>query len=355
MKKAIGILVILALFILIGFVLYKNKRSLEAEALAAEIKVDAVPVEVVTLQPEKLNQSFTGSGILSANRELMVIAETQGRVEKVYKQAGDKVDKGEIVIKVNDELLRAEFLATEANFQKAEKDLERFKRLSAGEAISTDQLEKVNLNYQAAKAKFLVSKKRLADTRIMAPFSGVVNMMMAEEGGMVGAGRPVFELVDLSRFKLKMSLTEDEVLKIDRVSSIEIIIRAMPDEVFEAKLLHTAVKANHALQYDVELAVDNANVSILKAGMLAQARFRMEGQQEVLAVSRQWMLDGERVFVIKDGVARLRSIVPGEAVEDRLIVKSGLSAGELVVSSGMVNLRDGQKVKISNLAQHDSE
>ena len=114
---------------------------------------------------------------------------------------------------------------------------------------------------------------------------------------------------------------------------------------------HIAVKANHALQYDVELAVNNASASVLKAGMLAQARFRIEGEQEVLAIGQQWMVDGESVYIVVDGVARLRPIVVGEAFEDRFMVKSGLNAGELVVSSGVLNLRDGQKVNILNQAQ----
>lgn len=350
MKKVAGILTVLALLILIGFILYRNKKSLEAEALSAEIKVEAIPVEVVALQPRKLDQSFSSSGILSANRELMVIAETQGRVEKVYRQPGEQVGRGETIVKVNDDLLQAEFLATQANYEKAARDLQRFKRLSEGDAISTDQLEKIHLNYQAAKAKLMASKKRLADTRITAPFAGIVNAVMVEEGGMLGAGRPVFELVDISRFKLKVSLTEDEILKIDKVSTIEVTLGVLP-VTLQARLEHTAVKANHALQYDVELGIEHTDLYELKAGMLAQARFYIEGEQEVLAVAQQWVVDEQQVYVVEGGVARLRPIVTGAAVEDHWIVDSGLSSGDLIVSSGVINLRDGQKVKILNLAQ----
>ena len=129
MRRVIGIIILLAIFILIGFVLYSNKRALENEALRAEIEVESVPVEVITLVPQKLEETFSSSGILSARRELMVMAETQGKVRKVFKVPGQESKRGELVVQVDDALLQAERLVVEANFQKAEKDLQRFERL----------------------------------------------------------------------------------------------------------------------------------------------------------------------------------------------------------------------------------
>jgi membrane fusion protein (multidrug efflux system) len=201
MKQVSSYIIALSLVAIVVLMLIRNKQEINAQIEFAERKVDAYPVRVVEVELGTLDTKLQLSGILSGSQELMVMAETQGRVKSIFKKEGDWVTKGEIIAQVDDELMNAQLKVTKANLEKANKDLERAKTLSEGDAITRQQLEGLELNAKAAEAKYTVAKKRLADAKIKAPISGYINKMFLKQGGMIGAAVPVCELVNIRSLK----------------------------------------------------------------------------------------------------------------------------------------------------------
>ena len=140
MKRYIVIIILVIFGITVAWILRKNMKTLK-----------------------------TFSGILKPVRELIVISQTQGQVENVFYELGDYVERGAVVVQVENEMLSAQLQVTEANFEKAKKDIERFEKMAEVDGVTTDQLEKMQLNLKNAEAQYVTTRKRWEDTSVKVP------------------------------------------------------------------------------------------------------------------------------------------------------------------------------------------
>ena len=115
MKKIISYIITFCLIIIVILLLLRNKKEINAQIAFAEQKVEAYPVKTEIIKVGTLSTRLDVSGILSATQDLMLMAETQGRVQRIFKKEGEWVKKGEAIAQVNDELMRAELIVTQAN------------------------------------------------------------------------------------------------------------------------------------------------------------------------------------------------------------------------------------------------
>jgi RND family efflux transporter MFP subunit len=346
MKHVLSYIIALSLLAIVVLMLIRNKQEINTQIEFAEKKVDAYPVKVEDVELGTLDTKLELSGILSGSQELMLIAETQGRVQSIYKNEGNWVKKGEVIAQVDDELMRAQLMVTEANHEKAKKDLERAKALSEGDAITQQQLEGLQLNAKAAEAKYTVAKKRLADAKIKAPISGYINKMFLKEGGMIGATVPVCELVNIRSLKMTVKVDEEDVTRVK--PGMEVKIKSNGNQL-NGKVVSVGKKADYALQYAVEIAIPENPDDQLKAGMVATAEFYFIDDYEGPVISHTALVSSTKnpqVYVLENDQSKLRSIKISHMSEDMIKVKEGLNKGEKVIVAGQFNLNDGMAVKV---------
>jgi membrane fusion protein (multidrug efflux system) len=349
MKKILPYIITICLIAIVVLLLLRNKQVINAQIAFAEQKVEAYPVKVEEVKLGIINTALEVSGILAPANELMLMAETQGRIIKINKHEGSWVKKGDIIAKVNDELMQAELIVTEANYNKAKKDLERAETLNEGGAITQQHLEGLQLNEKAAKAKYIVSKKRVNDTAIKAPISGYINKLYLKEGGMIGAGVPACELVNIRSLKMSAKADEIDVVKVSKGQAVEIDAVSLNGELLEGKVLSVGTKADYALQYSIEILISENPDERLKAGMVATAKFKFPDQNEGPIISRKALIGSAKdpeVYVMVDNKAVLRKIIIAKANEELLKISDGLSEGDQLITAGQFNLRDQVKVKV---------
>ena len=349
MKKILSYIITFCLIAIVILMLMRNKKEIDAQIAFAEQKVDAYPVKVERVSIGTLSSKLEVSGILEPAQDLMLMAETQGRVISIFKKEGEWVNKGQAIAQVNDELMQAELMVTEANFIKAQKDLERAKTLSDGGAITQQQLEGLELNEKAAEAKYITSKKRVADATITAPISGYINRLFLKEGGMIGAGVPACELVNIRSLKMTVMVDERNVLKIKNgfLVSIKTDLQNVKD--LHGKVVSVSTKADFALQYAIDIAIDENPDELLKAGMVATAYFDFPDEDASPVISMNALVGSTKnpaVNVVIGDMVHLRPIEIGTIDGDKIKVTQGLSDGDLLVSAGQFSLRDQMKVKI---------
>jgi multidrug efflux pump subunit AcrA (membrane-fusion protein) len=130
MKKYLSYIITLCLVVIIILMLLQNRKEMNVQIAFSEQKVTNFPVKVHIVQKESLNTNLEVSGILAPVQELMVMAETQGRVLTVLKKEGQWVNRGEVIAQVDNELMQAELSVTQLNLEKARKDRERADVLS---------------------------------------------------------------------------------------------------------------------------------------------------------------------------------------------------------------------------------
>ena len=329
-----------------------NHARLRQKAELSRVVRAFVPVEVGYPQYESLANHLHADGIFLPAKEMFVISETAGRVLQVYKNRGDWANEGELIAKVDDELLRTELEATQANLAKLRKDRERLSNLIEGEAAPKNKIEDVELGIIAAEAKEKALKKQIANTSIKAPMTGTLGMRFIERGSVIGPGIQVAQMTNLEKLLLMVKVTERDVLHVHKGQKVSIIADVYPDGRIPATVTNIGLRADNAFNYDVEIEVPNPKSTPLRAGMHAKAAFVFQSDRQGLTIPRRAIsgsLQDPRVFVVvQDSLAAERQVVLGSVFGDKVEVRSGLSQTDPVVLSGQLNLHDGAKVKVAN-------
>ncbi|MCC7246700.1 MAG: efflux RND transporter periplasmic adaptor subunit [Saprospiraceae bacterium] len=354
-KKILLRLLLLIVVLLVVWKLWSNHRQLTDEAELSKVGRTFVPVGVATVQTAPMRQELEADGIFLPAKEMFVISETAGRVIDIFKNKGEWVKEGEIIAKVDDELLRIELEATQANLAKLRKDRERVENLIEGEAAPRNKIEDLELGIFAAEAKEKGLKKQISNTSIKAPMTGTLGLRFIERGSVIGPGIQIGQMTNLEKLFLMVKVTERDVLQVVKGQPVEVKADVYPDAAITGKVTNIGLRADNAFSYDVEIEVANPAKTPLRGGMHARARFHFPEQRNVLTIPRKAIagsLQDAKVFLLEtDTVAVQRKIDVGAIQGEQVEVKSGLKLGDQVVVSGQMNLQDGVRVKVVEAVQ----
>ena len=341
------------LILAIAFAAWKlssNKKELTEKAELSKLVRAFVPVEVVEPKVEILANHLEVDGIFLPFKEMFVISETAGRVLETYKNKGEWLNEGQIIAKVDDELLRIELEATQANLVKLRKDKERLTNLIEGEAAPKNKIEDIDLGILTAEAKEKGLKKQISNTNIKAPMTGTLGMRFIERGSVIGPGIQVAQMTNLEKLFLMVKVTERDVLNVKKGQSVRVRADVFPDLNIAGKVTNIGLRADNAFTYDVEIEVTNPKGNPLRGGMHAKAKFTFNANRSGLTLPRKVIagsLQEPKIYVVKgDTMAVLRTITLGGIHGDKVEVTSGIARGEQVVLTGQLNLVDGARVSV---------
>ncbi|MFN0036895.1 MAG: efflux RND transporter periplasmic adaptor subunit [Saprospiraceae bacterium] len=330
--------------------LHSNKKQLEAEAELSKLVRAFVPVDVVEPTLETLANQLEADGIFLPFKEMFIISETAGRVLETYKNKGEWLTEGQVIAKVDDELLHIELEATQANLVKLQKDRERLTNLIEGEAAPKNKIEDLELGILVAEAKEKGLKKQIANTSIKAPMTGTLGMRFIERGSVIGPGIQVGQMTNLEKLFLMVKVTERDVLNVKKGQSVSVTADVFPGQSIAGKVTNIGLRADNAFTYDVEIEVVNPKGNPLRGGMHAKASFTFNANRMGLTLPRRVIagsLQDPKIFVVQgDTVALLRPIALGGIFGDKVEVISGIRQGEQVVLTGQLNLTDGARVSV---------
>ncbi|MCE1164899.1 MAG: efflux RND transporter periplasmic adaptor subunit [Bacteroidetes bacterium] len=347
MKKLIAVVAVLVILAGIIALLFYNKSKMEKLS-----KVDfatSIPVTVAQVTSEKLEDYVTSVGTLIPNREVVVGSEISGRLTGVYFEIGDKVGAGKTMAKVDDELRKYTLDNAAANFEKAKKDLERYEELFKTNSVTEAQLDAIRLAYKTTESALSSADKQYRDTWIKTSLTGIVTEKKVEKGTIVSSGTPVATVVDISSVKARINVPEADVFKLKIGDEAEVTTDVYSGETFTGKIININAKGDEAHTFPVEILIKNNGRNQLKAGMFVKASFKAAEKSESLVIQRACLVGSSKnpkVYVVENGIAKLRDITLGIQVGDKLEVLSGLNQNDTIVLDGQVNLKDGDPVMI---------
>lgn len=349
MKKFITVVIVLVVIGGIVGILLMNKSKREEKLKKVEIQT-TVPVFTTTVTEEKVIDTLSLVGTTAPFNEVIVSAETAGRVIGLYFDVGSKVGKGRVLVKLDDEVKRASLENAEANYEKAKKDFERFELLLETKSITEVQYEAAKLTYRQTEAALKIASRQLRDSRIVCPLSGVVTAKNIELGTYLNTGNPVATIVNIDRLKVKVYVPELEAFKLKTGDAVEMTTDVYPGIIFEGKITTINAKADEAHAYLVEITINNNKAHPLRAGLFARVSFKTLESLSAVVVPRTALIGSikdAKVYVVENNIARLRKIVVGGEYGNKIEVVEGLNIGETVVINGQVNLRDSVSVTIT--------
>ncbi|SDG98290.1 RND family efflux transporter, MFP subunit [Flavobacterium omnivorum] len=351
MKKSIlTIVLIVATLGIIAYVLTNNKKENEAKTAIVAEKNASISVKVATVKTEEVSLDFVANGNFAPLQELSFSAEKPGRVVRVLVDEGDRVRIGQTLAIVRSEQITADLQTAQASYQNALTDYSRFENAFKTGGVTKQQLDQAKLSLVTSKSRLQQAKINIGDTNIKATINGIVNKKYVEPGSVLGAGTPLFDIVNVSKLKLKVNVNENQVAGLKLGNSISVTASVYPDAQFSGKITFIAPKSDASLNFPVEIEITNTASNDLKAGMYGTAAFTASKQKQSLMVvprnSFVGSVSSNEIFVIENGTAKLKTVTAGRILGDKVEVLNGLSDGETVIVTGQINLQDGSKVEV---------
>lgn len=308
------------------------------------------------------------TGTLTAPRTARLAPEVNGRVAEIAVDAGDEVEAGATLLRLDDEIARLELAQAEAALREAVAELGDTRRRlteardlakSKGIADTEVRTREAEVNALTAvvdrrKAELGHREALVARHSLEAPFAGVIARRLTELGEWVGPDTPVLQLVAVDRLRLDLQVPQDYFGRVTPRTPVEVRLAARADDPLEVHITRVVpVNDPQARTFLARIALDNRERR-MTPGMSANATLSMHTGREGVAVSRDALLrypDGRIAVWVAEGEDTKRTVSErrvrtGLAFGDRIEIRSGLEAGMLVVVRGNESLREGQSVRV---------
>lgn len=349
-RKILTIIIIAAIIISAAMRLISNKQSFEDQLKMISEFNTTIPVVADTVKYEEISTQFSENGTFQAIHEISIVSETQGKVVSINAKTGDNVVTNQVLASVDNELYKSQFDLAKFNMDQAEKDLKRYEQLSKGDAATVQQFELAKQAFENAQSAYTAAKIQYENTSIKAPFNGTITKQHIEKGSFLNPGALVFDIVEINKLKLIVKLTGEEVEKVHKGQSIKILADAFSGKTFDGTVSAIVVKADLSKRFDVEVEVTNSSVNTIKPGMFGTAIFTNNSESKTLVIPRKALIGSIKnpeVFIVKGDSVVLKSINATPLDDKHIAVKQGLNAGDLVVTSGQINLVNGSKISLN--------
>jgi membrane fusion protein, multidrug efflux system len=353
MKRIIiTVVVVIGAATLIGWILNNNKKENQAKTDIVAKGTGAVIVRTTTASKSPINLDFSSNGNFAAWQDLALVAENSGRITRILVDEGSHVNRGQVLARIDDEYLSLELQSASDELSKLKTDQQRYESSFKTGGVTKAQLDDINLDVRNAENKVQQAKRRLADSYIKAPISGIINKRSIEVGTYVSPGTALFDIVDVSRLKLLVNANESRVVNLKVGDQVKITTSVFPDKAFSGAISFIAAKADNTLNYPVEIRVENSSSQSLKAGMYGTAVFDLPEQQPTIVIPRGAFVgsvSSNEIFVLENGkTAKLKKVTSGRILGEQVEILDGLKEGETVITSGQINLVDGTEVNPQN-------
>ncbi|GAW92433.1 efflux RND transporter periplasmic adaptor subunit [Calderihabitans maritimus] len=362
-------MVMASLLLLLGGCAGRETARTESE------ETESVPVEVHRVSRGDISSATTLTGTVEAALQVDVVPKVGGKVSEVTVEVGDRVQKGQVLVRLDSREIRAQLKQALANLaaaqaggrqsyvrhEDAKKNLERMEQLFEEGAISQQQLDAARLQYEVArpelaeaqvkqaKAAVEMARVQLENTVIEAPASGLVAFRYVDPGEMAAPGVPVVTIVDIDTVKVVCYLTERDINRVKVGQEVQVKVAAVSENPFTGKITVIGPAADpRRKSYPIEISIPNPD-HILKPGMFAKVILPSETRKDVLWVPQEAILEEgnkETVFVVEEGQALVREIMVGISDGKKAEVVRGLQEGEEVVVKGQHRLHHGISVTV---------
>ena len=348
LKKALYIIIPLALIAIVVIKLKNNKENTLSKVYQFD-KEQVINVQADTLQIENVNAEFSYSGTFDPNKETKISAEIQGKINEVLVDIGSVVNKGQLLVHLDNSLLKLQLQTIEVQIEGLDADVNRYTILTKADAIQGVQLEKSVLGLKTAKVQKATLVEQINKTTIKAPFNGVVTSKLSEEGAFAAPGVPLLQITDITNLKFTVNVPENDLRQFKLNQSYSLSVDAYSEIILTGKATMIGSKANMGSSFPVQFAVNNTPDLKIKSGMFGKVNLKNDNQEKSIIIPASAIVgtaNQPQVYLIKNGKSVLQNITISKKIQNKAIVLSGLNEGDVIVTNGFINLFDGANITV---------
>jgi RND family efflux transporter MFP subunit len=309
----------------------------------------ATPVGTALAEPGPDAPTLRVHGVIGSRDELRLAFKMGGVLARIAVEAGDTVRAGQVLAELEPPEVEAQLAQARELADKAARDLQRGEALYRDEVLSLEQLQDLRTQHELAAAALRSARFNREHARIIASADGVVLQRIASAHELVAAGQPVLAVSSGKRgWVLRAAVSDRELLLLRPGLGAEVLIDAAPGQPLAAKVVEVSRAADPATGlFPVQLALEPTALR-LASGMVAEARLAPGSGATLLRIPAGALVSAAgstgRVFVLAGGRARRREVAIAFLDGDSFALRSGLAAGETVITDGAGFLDEGEAV-----------
>ena len=308
-------------------------------------------VEAVEAQKKDVNLEVSALGTLQADQAITVRPEITGIVTSIDFEDGERVEKGDLIIKLDDKDLTARLMQAEARLTLTRANYQRAQQLlKQGSGTARARDEALN-DFKSAEAEVAAAETALHKATITAPFSGIIGLRQVSLGEYVTAGQAITTLADVDNLRIDFRVSEVFLTEVGKGQEVNVIFDALPEQVYTGVI--------SALDPVVSVEGRALSVRAILQNVDGKLRPGLFGRVEIVTDTRRSIMlpeaaivttpTGDKaVFVVVDGHAKMSPVTIGTRVPGEVEILAGVEDGDMVIVSGQLKVQNGAPVEVAN-------
>lgn len=318
-------------------------------------------VLVAEARQQRVVETLSRVANVQANEMVDIRSEIEGVVEDIHFEEGQQVEKGQLLVTLDETKLAANLAQSEANFQLSKANFERSKQLYEEKLISQHEYDQAAATFQANVANLDLLRRQFRDARIYAPFDGVISVRNISPGQVISRNTIVSWLIDLDPVKIEFEIPERYLGQVREKQRIEISVAAYPDQEFNGEVFFVSPYVNPTNRTALVKAYVPNPDRTLKPGMFANLDLTLTVREHAIVIPESaitQILTNSQALVFQvdaNNLAQMKTIRTGVRLIGAVEVVEGLEAGDRVIVEGVQKVVPGKPVRIGNPPQTSSE
>lgn len=369
MSKYKGVIVGSALFILLSFVFgFHYVKGEMIKEKVANFKLPAISVTTEKVNQDTWDKSLKVIGNIHSNQSIDVTSQMSGQVKEILFTSGQQVNKGDVLVKLDDALLKSNYKSQLSKVELVRVELMRNKLLLRNNSVSKNSVDKLQAQFNAEGAKLEYIATQIDYMKVKAPFSGSVGIRHIDVGDFINSSTAIVELEDKSKQYVDFSIPELYLHDVKVGQDLQFYSEATNDEVFHGTI--SAIEpSSDSNTHNIELRAMANQAVPLEAGMYVDATLITSESDTIVAVPSvaiSYTLYGNTVFVLDTLTKKAsehssndaspfyeykvvqRTVEVGPKQGGYVGVVSGLKEGDVVVTSNQHQLKNSGWVLVNN-------
>jgi membrane fusion protein (multidrug efflux system) len=304
-----------------------------------------VAANYIVIRDTTLKESIVITGNIQADESVDLRTESAGKVTKIFFSEGAKVKQGELLLKINDQELKAQYDRAKARQKLAEEQEYRQRILLKKEAISQQEYDIVFTELQSLKAETELINAQLAKTELRAPFAGQLGLRMISVGDYITPTSTITKLVKNDKVKITFSIPEKYSNSMKKNAEIIFMVEGN-DRKYKANVYAIEPMIDENTRTLQVRAIAN-NDGELIPGSFSKVELGLKEIKNAILVPNQAIipiLKGKKVYTVENGLAKEVIIETGIRNDQFIQVTSGLNVGDTVITTGIMSIKNGSKL-----------
>ena len=348
LKHLVYTLILIAFGPFISYRIIANKeKSADSKDKAGKNK--EITVGGMVLQSQTFKNTLELSGSIEANEQVEIRSEISGIVEGIFFNEGSTVSKGQLLFKVNDIELRAQLQQATTKGGLASENERRAKLLLEKEAISQEEYDIARADYKLSQSQIQLIQAQISKTNVRAPFSGKIGLRSISAGTYITPSILIAKLVNTEKLKITFSIPEKYAAQMKSNTNLSFTVTGSTEK-YSAKV--------YAIEPEVEIATRTLKIRAItenKSGKLYPGTFAnvilpLDVITDAIIVPTEAIIpiqNGKKVFIAVGGMAKEIKVETATRTDSDVLVLSGLKAGDTLITSGVMSLKNEGLVKVN--------